>query len=37
MKKLGYFTLVLVLLSATLVACGGEEATSRRRLLRPRR
>ena len=27
MKKLGYFLLILALLSATLVACGGEEAT----------
>ncbi len=27
MKKLGYFLLILALLSATLVACGGEAAT----------
>ena len=27
MKKLGYFIVVMVLLSVTLVACGGEEAT----------
>ena len=27
MKKLGYFLLIVALLSATLAACGGETAT----------